>query len=65
MAANRSAAIKSKNKTSPFKLRVQIHPRGIFWDLLEGPDTRHRPVITTSGKSARALARWILDNVEE
>lgn len=58
-----SASIKSKHKSSPFKLRVNITSRGVFFDRQDGK--QKALMVCVSEKSARRLAQWILDNTEE
>lgn len=63
MSAPRQAAIGGKSKTSPFRLRVNVTERGVFFDRLDGDD--RLIVLHTTERKARALARWILDHTEE
>lgn len=62
--AARKAAIGSKHRHSPFRLQVTVHPRGVFFDQLDGTG-KPRIVIHTTERKARRLAQWILDNTEE
>jgi hypothetical protein len=64
--ANPTARIRAHQKYAPFALRVvQTQDGSVYWDR---EDTAHQTrefIIATNGKSARRLAQWILDNVEE
>ena len=66
MASNPSARVRTDNKHFPYALRVVQTSEGtVFWDR-EDTERNHRQFfISTSGKSARKLAQWILDNVKE
>lgn len=59
------ASIKSKQKRSPFKLRVVVTEKGVFWDKLDVTTNEKQFLIHTSQGSARRLAQWILDHTEE
>jgi hypothetical protein len=55
------AQIRSKTKTSPFRLQTTVTPRGVFFDRLDG--STKMLMIHTSNRQARLLAQWILDHV--
>lgn len=59
------ATIRSKDKRSPFKLKVVQTDKGVFFDLLDTVTDDRRFIISVTPRSARLLARWILNNVEE
>lgn len=61
--ATRAAAVGGKYKHSPFKLRVNVTDRGVFFDRVT--DNDRLLVLHTTPRKARRLAQWILDNVEE
>lgn len=61
------AQIGSKHPSSPFKLQVAVTSRGVFFDRILRDNRQHEEklmVLHTTPKSARALARWILENVQ-
>ena len=60
------AQIGSKYRRSPFKLQVNLTDRGVFFDRIIQDNPQHKEklmVLHTSNNSARALAKWILDNI--
>jgi hypothetical protein len=62
---NRVARIKSRSKGSDQALRVVQTDKGVFWDLEETTTGKRRFIISTRPSSARNLAQWILDNIDE
>lgn len=59
-----TARIKSRSPGSKQRLRVQQTDKGVFLDLEEHDGSR-KFIISVTPKSARALAKWILKNIEE
>jgi arginine repressor len=55
------AQIRSKSKTSPFRMQTSVTRRGVFFDRLDG--NSKMLMIHTTPRQARLLAQWILDNV--
>jgi hypothetical protein len=65
-ASKRRAVINCKDKRYPFKLQVTIQEGQVRYDRLDTtPDGRPFFVMTSSVRSARRLAQWILDNTAE
>lgn len=60
------ARIRGKYRQSPFSLQVTQTDRGVFFDrIMDNQLAREKMlVLHTTPKQARALARWILQNVE-
>jgi hypothetical protein len=59
------AQIRGKYPNSPYKLQVNQTPRGVFFDRVMSNSGHKLLVLHTTPKQARALARWILDNVHD
>ena len=60
------AQIRSKHKTSPYRMQIAVTSRGVFFDRLASDNPKHLEkmlMIHTTNRQARALAKWILDNV--
>ena len=62
---NPHASIRSKDRSSPFNLRVIQTQAGVFWDVVDTELDHRRFIISTTPHSTRLLAQWILDNVQE
>lgn len=63
MTATSKASVSGKEKNSPYRLKVSVTPRGVFFDRLG--DEKPFLVLHTTERKARRLAQWILDNTEE
>ena len=62
---NPTARIKARESYSPYALRVTQTSKGVFWDVEDTGDKSRRFIISTRPRSARRLAEWILENIQD